>query len=146
MTRTWGPWCRAHASRTWAALTPWGAGDGAHLPAVVGGRAPFASGAGDRAERHERDALLTAVAQELLLLGRCAHPVHVLYADHRCDGPGLGEVVGADVGQAQVADEAGRAQFGECAEAFGDGIDADDAQVHHVQVVAAELARVLLRV
>ncbi len=51
-----------------------GADDGVHLPAVVGGRAPFASGAGDRAERHERDALLTADAQELLCSGDAPIP------------------------------------------------------------------------
>lgn len=76
--------------------------------------------------------------------GPHADAVHVLYADHRCDGLGLGEVFGADVGDAQVADEPGVAQSGQCAETFGDRIGSDDAQVHHVEVVTAELAQVLL--
>ena len=73
-----------------------------------------------------------------------ADAVPVLDADHRRDGLGLGEVVGLDVGEAQVADESGLAQVGQCAEVLGDGVRADDAQVHHVEVVAAELAQVLL--
>lgn len=43
-----------------------------------------------------------------------------------------------------MADEPGLAQVGQCAEALGDRIVADDAQVDHVEVVAAELAQVLL--
>ena len=72
--------------------------------------------------------------------------VAVLHADHRRDGLGLGEVLGADVGEAQVADQAGVAQVGERAEVLGDRAAAQPvrAQVHHVEVVAAELAQVLL--
>ncbi len=121
-----------------------GAGHGEHLRVLGAARARFAPRTGDRVERHEGHALLAAGAQEGLLLGPGAEPVQVLYADHRRDGPGLGEVFGLHVGQAEVADEPGLAQLGQGAEALGDRIGPDDAQVHHVEVVAAELAQVLL--
>lgn len=102
------------------------------------------AGTGDRIERHERDALLTAGAQKCVLLGPRADAVLVLHADHWRDGPSLSELFGVDVGDAQVADEPGVAQVGRCAETLGDRIGSEDAQVHHVEVVTAELTQVLL--
>lgn len=43
-----------------------------------------------------------------------------------------------------MADEPGVAELGQCAEALGDRIRSDDAQVHHIEVIPAELAQVLL--
>src|SRR3984957_15298924 len=71
--------------------------------------------------------------------------VPVLHADDRRDQQGLGQLIDGDVGDAQVADQAGVAELGQRAEALGDGLLVRPAaQVHHVEVVAAELAQVLL--
>lgn len=52
--------------------------------------------------------------------------------------------MGANGGQAQLTDESGHAQFGDCAEAFGDRVGPDAAKVHYVEMVAAGPAHVLL--
>ncbi|MFJ3175136.1 hypothetical protein ACIPJK_30670 [Streptomyces roseus] len=48
----------------------------------------------------------------------------------------------ADDRAARHAARPGSARFGQVAEALGDRIRADDEQVHHVAVIAAELSRV----
>lgn len=53
---------------------------------------------------------------------------------------------GLDAGDAEVPDQAGVAQLGEHSEVFGDRVLTHTAEVHQVQVVAAELMRVLLDV
>ena len=64
--------------------------------------------------------------------------------DHRGDGLGLGQVRWPDAGDAQLADQPGVAQLGQRAEMLGDRIGGVGAEVHQVEVVAAELAQVLL--
>lgn len=122
-----------------------GTRDGEHL--VVGGvaRAECAALARDREERHERDALFTAGAHEGVGSGvREVEAVLVLHAHHRRDGQRLGEVPGFDVGDREVPDQPRVAQFGQRAEVLGDRVLPHTAQVHHVEVVAAKLAQVLL--
>lgn len=80
---------------------------------------------------------------ELPLGGRRPGAEGVLHADHRR----LGELRGSDVGQAEVADETGVAQGGQGGEVPGDRagpVAGRDAEVDHVQVVAAQPAQVLL--
>ena len=110
-------------------------------------RPGLAPGAGDREERHERDALLAAGAQQLVVpSGRELDAEPVLHADHRRDRPEPRPgAAGLIAGQAQMADQPGVAQLGQRAEVLGDRVRCrTDAQVHHVEVVAAELAQVLL--
>lgn len=70
--------------------------------------------------------------------------VPVLHADHRGDGLCLGQVFRCDAGDSEVADQPRLAQLGQRAEVLGDGLLAHDAQVDDVEVVAAQLAQVLL--
>jgi hypothetical protein len=64
--------------------------------------------------------------------------------DDRRDGPGLCKIFGTGVGDAEVADQAGVAQLGQRADVFGDRGLAGYPQVHQVEMVAAELAKILL--
>jgi hypothetical protein len=74
--------------------------------------APAASGCGfdrpgEREEWHERDALLAALAQQLVVDATEVDAVPVLHAYDRRDLLGLREQVWSDVGDAEVADQAG---------------------------------------
>lgn len=125
-----------------------GPGDGRDLLVVGAVRRPLGAAlAGDGEERDEGDALLAADPQHFVAAGVVEiEPEAVLHAHHRRDGAGLLEVARLHVGEAEVADQSLLAQFGERAEVLGDGVLAHPAQVHHVQVVAAELTQVLLDV
>jgi hypothetical protein len=68
-----------------------GAGESEHLVVLGAAGAGLAPGTGDGEERHERYALLTAGAQELVLLGAVAETVGVLHATVRAV-LGTGEV------------------------------------------------------
>ena len=69
----------------------------------------------------------------------------VLDADDRGDGLRLVQLADADVRDAEVPDQARGPQVGQRAEVIGDGVQSRiAAQVDHVEVVAAELAQVLL--
>jgi hypothetical protein len=70
--------------------------------------------------------------------------VPVLHADHRRDGPGLVELSHGDAGDAELPDQPGVAQVGQGGEPLGQRILALHPQVDHVEMVAAELAQVLL--
>jgi hypothetical protein len=56
----------------------------------------------------------------------------------------LGQVLRAGVGYPEVADQADVAQLGQRTEVPGDRVQPGQAQVYQVQVIAAELAQVLL--
>ena len=82
-----------------------------------------------------------------VISGRCLQPVAVLHADHRRDRPCLGQLLRADPGYAQMADQPGGTQRSEGGEMFSDRRAfgaARDAQVDHVEVISAELAQILL--
>jgi hypothetical protein len=70
--------------------------------------------------------------------------VVVLHADDGCDGLGLWQVLRSDVGDAQVTDQPGVAQVGQCAEVFRDRVEPVLAQVHDVEVITAQLPQVHL--
>lgn len=74
---------------------------------VAGHAATLASGAGDREEGHEGNAFLAADAHHLVVDAAEVDAVAVLDADDRSDGPCLSEMGGSDVGDTQVADQAG---------------------------------------
>jgi hypothetical protein len=93
--------------------------------------------------QHERDALLATRAQ-VFVADAMVEAVPVLYAHDRGDGLGLREMVRADIGDAQVPDQAGVAQFRERSEVLGDRVEAVQAEVDYVQMVPAELTQVLL--
>ena len=120
------------------------AGDREDLLGSGATRTSLAPGSGDGEERDERHALLAAGAQELVLPGAVAEAVRVLHAYHRRDLLGLGQVLRAGVGYPEVADQADIAQLGQRAEVPGDRVQPGQAQVYQVQVIAAELAQVLL--
>ena len=61
-----------------------------------------------------------------------AEAVGVLYAYHRRDLLGLGQVLRAGVGHPEVADQAGVAQLGQRAEVPGDRVQPGQAQVYQV--------------
>jgi hypothetical protein len=112
--------------------------------AVRVGRAGFASLAGDREEGDERDALLPTGSQDIVAEAPRVDAVPILHADHRRDGPRLVELFDTHIGNAQVPDEPGLAQPGQHTEVLGYRTLAGAAQVHHIEVVEAELAQVLL--
>lgn len=124
-------------------MRPQRAGDSADL-VVVGpdgaGLAPFS---GDGEEGHERRAPCCASAEQHLPVGR-VDAVAVLNAHHRRDRRGLVQVLQTGAGDAKVADQSSSAQLGEGPEMLADGLLAHDAQIHHVEMVAAELTQVLL--
>ena len=96
-------------------------GDGEHVGVLGAGGAGLAPAAGDREERHERDAEFTAAPQQRPVLAGAADAVAVLHADHRCDGPGLGELGGrSTLEMPRCADEPGIAQLGQRTEVLGD--------------------------
>ena len=124
-----------------------GGGEGPEGFAVVGGGAALAGGAGDREERDVGDRAVGAEFEEGVVVAVGVDGVAVLDADDRGDLLGLVEVVRADVGDAEVADQALVAQVGEGAEAVGDRVGAgllDDPEVDDVGLVQAELAQVFL--
>src|SRR4051794_9722133 len=122
--------------------------DGVNGLAVVGGRTCLAPRAGDREEGHERNASVSADPDEVIVFRTAGvDRIPVLYADDRCDGPSLIEMIEADAGQAEVPDESGIAELRESAETLGDRVLAGpshDPEIHHVEVVAAEPAQILL--
>jgi len=119
--------------------------DGEYLVVLGAAGARFATLAGDREVGHERDALLAAAAQEVVgVPAMGVDAVAVLHADHRGDGLGLGQVRGPDAGDTQLADQPGVAQLGQRAEMLGDRIGGVGAEIHQIEVIAAELAQVLL--
>lgn len=120
-----------------------GLGDRAHRR-VVGHAALFSAGAGDGEVRNERDVLFAAGPQQLLAAIVEIDAVTVLDAHHRRDRLGLRQVRRPDVGQAQVPDQPRVAQFGQLPEVLGHRLQVVLAQVDHVEMVAAELAQVLL--
>ena len=148
MASTCGPRCSVQASRTCAGVAPCAAAissTSAGSPAAPVPAPPPRPGAGDREERHERDALLTAGVHERVLVRAGAEPVPVLHAHHRGDRPGLGQLRRRHPGHAQVPDQPGPLQLGQRAERLGDrGHAGHHPQVHHVEHVPAELPQVLL--
>jgi hypothetical protein len=89
--------------------------------------------------------LLPAGVHEGVFLGARAEEVPVLHAHDRCHRLGLGELPWRHPGNPEVANQAGFAELGEGAEVLGErGHARHDAQVHHAEMVAAELAQVLL--
>ena len=115
--------------------------DGEHGVVVGPLRPPLPRVTGDREERHERHPLLPAGPEEVTGVRRRADTEAVLHAHHRCDGLRLGQVRGPDIGDAQVADEAGVAQFGQHTEVLGDRVDRVGAQVHQVEENLRQLGR-----
>lgn len=138
-----GPRLRVHAIRTCAGCRAVRTRDGLHCR-VGGHAAGLTSVASDREERHERDTLVAAGTHELVVHASGVDTVRVLHADHRGDRLRLCEVLRANVGQAEMPDETGVAQFGQRAEVLRDRVQSVLAQVHHIQMVTAELAQVLL--
>ncbi len=108
------------------------------------GRAKMTARASDREERHEGNPLLAAGRDERLRAS-VGQAVAVLDADHRRDRARLRKVGELDAGDAQVPDQAGVAELSQRADVLGYRRHGRHApQVHHVQVVTAELAQVLL--
>ena len=97
-----------------------GARDGEYLAGLGTGGARPAAPAGDCEERHEGDALLPAGVTNSCSAPAGADAVPVLHADDRRDGLGLGELLRCHAGDAQVTDQSGVAQLGQCAEMLGE--------------------------
>jgi hypothetical protein len=57
--------------------------------------------------------MFTALVQQRVISGRCLQPVAVLHADHRRDRACLGQLLRADPGYAQMADQPGGTQRSE---------------------------------
>jgi hypothetical protein len=88
--------------------------------AVAGPGARLAVHAGDREEGDVGDATLAAGPDQVVVAAIGVEPVGVLDADHVGDGSGLVKVVEADVGQAEVADQASLPESGQRAEPLRD--------------------------
>jgi len=118
-------------------------GESVHC-AVVGHAADLSAGAGQREERHERDALRTAGADHLIVDPSEIDAVPILDRDDRRYGLSLSEVMEPHVGEAQVPDQPGLTQLRQDREMLGDRLEAMLTQIHQIEVIAAERAQVRL--
>ena len=77
------------------------------------------------------------------------HVVEVLHADDRSDRPRLGDLLRVDRADPEVADQALRAELGQCLELLGDrsgfgAVEGAHAEVDHVQHIEAEMVQVVV--